>query len=144
MTDDKKPIWTKFSFEQSINSLLKYGPTIRIEIGGIDLSSPKLSVLAQIDTGAAGCGISARIAKLLALKPIDVGQIHEAGREPITASIFAVRLYTPAMDMELDVAALTSLADPHDVLIGRDLLARFRIAVDFTTGLTQLHFRNDL
>jgi hypothetical protein len=46
------------------------------------------------------------------------------------------------MDVNLDAAGLPSLPPPHDVLIGRDILAKYRIAIDFTTGAFCLHFKS--
>lgn len=135
--------WTRAGFTQTPDNLFRYGPTVNIGIGSPDDDSSQFSVLAQIDTGAAGCGISPRLAARLDFKPVGAGAIHEAGREPISADIFRVRLFLPFMDIVLDVAGLPSLAEPHEILIGRDALTRFRVAVDFTSGVTQLHFRND-
>ena len=143
MTNDKETVWTKIGFQQTVEDVIKHGPSARVGIGPRVSTEPVIQALAQIDTGAAGCGISPRLSKRLNLDPIDTGEIHEAGREPITTSIFSVRLFTPVMDIELDVAGLPSLAPPHDILIGRDILARFRLLVDFTNGVTQLHFKND-
>lgn len=142
MANDEKPIWTKIGFQQSIQDLIRYGPSIAVGIAAADASSPTVEALALFDTGASGCGISPRLTEQLNLEPIDAGVIHEAGREPITANIFSVRLFVPRMDVELDIAGLPSLAEPHDILIGRDFLANFRLLVDFTTGGTQLHFKN--
>lgn len=141
MANDEKSIWTKFGFNQPIKSLIEHGPAAPVGIGPAG-SQTSISALAQIDTGAAGCGISPRLVKRLNLQPVGSGTIHEAGREPVTADFFFVRLTLPAMNIELNVAGLPSLALPHDVLIGRDVLARFRLLVDFTSGVTQLHFKN--
>lgn len=143
MANDEKAVWTKIGFKQSAQGLVKNGPSASVGIGAAGAACASFKALAQIDTGAAGCGIGPDVAKRLNLEPVGFGAIHEAGREPITANFFAIRLFLPGMDIDLDVAGLPSLAAPHEILIGRDALARFRLLVDFTTGITQFHIKSD-
>lgn len=136
MEDD----WIKTSFEQTRADLFAYGPTAPVGISEVGKRQATLQAVALIDTGAAGTGISPKLAAKLNLQPIGTGLIHEAGREPIAADIFEARLFFPGMDVELDIAGLPSLAEPHDMIVGRDVLAQARISVDFTTGITLLQF----
>ena len=143
MTDDEKAAWAKIRITQTVDELIKYGPSIKIGIAPVPFEGAGLvTVLAQIDTGAAGSGMSPRLTRKLGLKPIDSGEIHEAGRTPIIAPYFRVRLILPSTDIETDIVGLPSLNPPHDVLIGRDILTNCRLIVDFTSGLTALHIRS--
>lgn len=112
MTDD----WHRIGHRQPPEHIVKYGPTWPVSVAGQDGGQP-VRVLAQIDTGAAGTGISPQLAATLALPVIDRGEIHEAGREVIEASYYAVRITIPGfMDIDVDVAGLPSLAAPHDLI----------------------------
>jgi hypothetical protein len=146
MTDDEEPGWTKIRITQPINDLIKNGPSIRVGIAPMPFEGPGMtSVLALIDTGTSGTGISPRLRSKLALKPIDVGFAHEAGREPIEGHYFKVRLFFPAgIQVDIDVFGLPSVTTNHDILIGRDILASCRLAVDFVSGVTRLHFKSNL
>jgi predicted aspartyl protease len=142
MTNDKEPGWTKIRIRQSVDDLFKRGPTINIGIAPQPfLGRGLMTVLAQIDTGAAGTALSPRLANKLGLEPAGRGKIIEAGREPIVVPYFKVRLFLPGMDIETKVSGL-SLPPPHDILIGRDILANCRIAIDFITGAVCLHIKN--
>lgn len=144
MAHDQKPIWTKVGFEQNVECLIQHGPTgpiaIRSAAGG-----EVISAMALFDTGAAGSAISPALAERLNLSPSGKGIIHEAGREPLSVPFFHVHVIVPGIGswMELDVAGLKSIARPHDILIGRDVLSHFRFSIDFTEGKVVLHFRNE-
>ncbi|QOF73621.1 retropepsin-like domain-containing protein [Aminobacter sp. SR38] len=144
MTGEDRAVWSSVGFNQRVDNLMQYGPTAHVGVAAVPYSSGSaIAALAQFDTGAAGTGISPRLVERLGLKPIGLGVIQEAGREALTASFFALRLWLPGIDrwIDLDVAGLPSLADPHDVLIGRDVMSSFKLVVDFTSGATQLHFK---
>lgn len=97
--------------------------------------------LALVDTGAAGSAISIRLAQELSLEQIDSGELREAGREVVRAPYFKARLKLPPnVDIEIDLIGLP-MEVPHDVLIGRDILASCRLTVDFTSGVTCVHIR---
>jgi predicted aspartyl protease len=141
MTNDKEAGWAKITFRQTVDELIQNGPTIEIGVTCID-SGNGARVLAQIDTGAAGTGVSAKLAERLGLMPYgEHGEIHEAGRERLVVPYHFVRLTLPHADIEHEVACLPSLGAPHDVLIGRDILANSRLVVDFIAGVVGLHIR---
>ncbi len=139
MTDDEEAAWAKIRITQTVDELLKFGPSVEIGIAPAPFEGKGLiTVLAQIDTGAAGSGMSPRLTRKLNLKPVGKGEIREVGREPIVAHYFSVRLFLPSNDIETDIVGLPSLEPPHDVLIGRDILAKYRLIIDFPRGLTGL------
>ena len=143
MTDDEEAAWTKIRITQTVDNLLKDGPSLKIDVAPVPFEGNGLTtVLAQIDTGAAGSGMSPWLTGKLNLRPVREVEIHEAGREPIVAQIFRVRLFLPSIDIEIDIVSLPSLNKPHDVLIGRDILKNSRIIVDFTSGVTGLHIKS--
>ena len=143
MADNEEAAWAKININQTVDDLLKYGPSIKIGIAPVPFTGEgMMTVCAQIDTGADGTGMSPRLTSKLNLRPVDTGTIHEAGREAITASFFKVRLFIPpSAEIDTDIAGLPSLNPPHDVLIGRDILSSCRLLIDFTRGVTGLHFK---
>ena len=142
MTDDEEAAWAKIRITQTVDELLKFGPSVEIGIAPVPFEGKGLiTVLAQIDTGAAGSGMSPRLTRKLNLKPVGKGEIREVGREPIVVNYFRVRLFLPSTDIETDIVGLPSLDPPHDVLIGRDILANCRLIIDFPRGLTGLHIK---
>lgn len=153
MTDDKEPVWAKIGLRQGVDDLIKYGPTIRAAICDVTSKSNTVNVLAQIDTGASMSGISPNVVRRLQLRGHGAGDIVEAGRERITVDFHEVDIVMAfrnppsgalhSMSIRCEVAGLPSLAPPHDLLIGRDILGQFRLLVDFTTGTTQLHLRQE-
>jgi len=141
MTNDEEAVWTKIRIRQTPDELVKYGPTIEVKVSAIK-GREVLSVLAQIDTGAAGTGISKRLAEKLALESVAFGKVHQPGLPEITAPYFRVRLEFPSVEIESDVVGLVTLDPPHDILIGRDILVNSRMIVDFTQGITAVQFRS--
>lgn len=142
MTDDKEAAWAKIAIRQPIDELIKHGPSLKIGILPVPSIGNAVGALAQIDTGAAGTGLSPRLVSALSLPPTGDGEIREPGREIISVKFYRVRLILPSrLDVEVEVAGLPSLAEPHDILIGRDILAEARLLVDFTDGITRLHFK---
>ncbi len=143
MTDDEKARWSEINIHQPIESLVQHGPTLKVGISGVPFTGDNIiQAAAQIDTGASNCGISERLIKRLSLEPLPGEFLTvEAGREPIARKAYWVRLRLPVMEVEVEAYSLPSLTDPHDFLIGRDVLANCRIMVDFTSGQVKLHFR---
>jgi predicted aspartyl protease len=145
MTDDEESGWAKIRFTQPIDDLIKYVPSIKVGVVALPIDgTERMTVVALIDTGAAGTAISPRLARVLNREPIGFGTAHEAGREPITVPYFKIRLYLFSAEIELEVAGLPSLDPPHDILIGRDILADCRLVVDFISGSTSLHIKSNL
>jgi predicted aspartyl protease len=123
MTDDKEPIWSQVRIRQPVDDIIQYGPSIEVDVSAID-GGPRIKALAQIDTGAHGTAISTRLALKLDLRQIGAGEIRQPGLAPIVSPYFRVRVTLPiAGDIETDVAGLSSLSLPHDILIGRNVLA---------------------
>ena len=144
MADDKKAGWSEFRIRQTTDELFQHGPSLEIGIVALPQNGRiPIRALALLDTGAAGTAISPGLAERLAPNIIDKGEIHEAGREPVVASFYTVGLLLPAANVELEVAGLPSLAAPHDVLIGRDVLISCRLVIDFPNGVTALHMRSN-
>ena len=140
MTNDEAG-WTEIRIRQPLDEFAKYGPTIEVSVSAIE-GNEAVKVLAQIDTGAAGTGISKRLAQKLALQQIGKGAVHQPGLPEITAPYFRVKLSFPSIEIESDVVGLITLDPPHDILIGRDILANSRMIVDFTKGVTLVQFKN--
>lgn len=143
MTNDEEAAWAKISIKQTVDELIEFGPSIKAGIAPVPFKGTGMTcVLAQIDTGARGSGISPRLARKLNLSPMENVEVHLPGRGPITAPAFKVRLFLPSTDIEVDVVGLATLDPPHDILIGRDILSSCQLIVDFTSGLTGLHIRS--
>lgn len=142
MANDKEAAWTQVRINQSVEELRKYGPSLRVAISPVPDPTRTIHSLAQIDTGAHGTALNPRICRELGLTPFGEFVINEAGRAPIVGDRYRVRLFLPpAIDIEMDIAAMPSLHPPHEVLIGRDVLSGGRMMVDFTTGVTVLQFK---
>jgi hypothetical protein len=141
MMDEREPRWTKIEFRQPVDDLLKYGPSIEVDVAaleGEDTTAASARALAQIDTGAGGTGISPRLATKLRLIPIASGIVHQPGMTGIRVPYFNVRLSLPSAQLDMEVVGFPTLQPPHDILIGRDILSNCRLAVDFVSGLTCL------
>ena len=141
MTDDEKAAWAEIEFLQSVDDLVNYGPSLNVRICGLPITERGvLIVAAQIDTGAAGSCISLKLAGELGLPIIGTGEIHQPGLDPIPAPYFKARIAIRSgvgwYNLDLVLAGLAILDPPHNVLIGRDILAHGRISVDFLTGVT--------
>lgn len=140
MTDDKETGWTKIQIRQPDDEVIKYGPSIEVTVAALE--GPAIAALAQIDTGAQGTGISPRLAKKLGLKSVASGIAHQAGYPSVRVPYFKVRLSLPSIDLEMEVVGLATLERPHDVLLGRDILSKCRLTVDFMEGVTSLHIKH--
>lgn len=142
MASDKKPTWSKIRIRQSVQDLRQYGPCIEVTVSAALGDHLTVQALALLDSGAHSTGISPRLMRRLNLRPFTEGLIHEAGREPIRAPMFYICVSFPSFHANgLAVAGLPSLAPPHDVVVGRDVLANCRLLIDFGSGATRLHFK---
>ena len=142
MADNEEPVWAKIDFRQNVDDLVQYGPSLKVGISADPFVGGEMaSACSQIDTGAAGTGISTRLAERLGLVAIDHGELHHPGGDPIVAPAFKVRLYLPGAELNLEVIGLSTLDPPHDVLIGRDVLASCRLVVDFSRGMVGLDIK---
>lgn len=144
MAENDEPRWIKTGFNQPVDDLIKNGPTATVEIAALPYATGDRvwAFSALIDTGASGTGISPRVVREVGLRPTGSGVIREAGREPLTTNLYRARLSLPYIHLDLPtIAGLPTMAPPHDIIVGRDVLRRVRLSVDFTTGVTRLHFR---
>jgi predicted aspartyl protease len=143
MANDEETGWAKIRITQKADDLIQHGPTIPVVVVRLPVDPTRMQcVYAQIDTGAAGSIISDSLANRLGLERIDFGEVRQAGRVVITAPYFHVRfILGRGIEIDLDVAALSTFDPPHDVLLGRDILASCRLDVDFLSGETRLHIK---
>jgi hypothetical protein len=142
MGDDDETGWTQIKIRQPVDDLFKWGPSI--EVGVLCLPAGErrpVKALSQIDTGAAGTGVSQRLFEHLKPVAFKEAEVRHPDQPPVIVPYFKVRLLLPRFDIELNVAVLPSLDPPHDVLLGRDLLAQSRFTVDFLTGVTTIQFK---
>ena len=142
MTDDEEAAWAKIVFEQSVEDILKHGPTLDIGIAPLPFVGKGMTtVRAQIDTGAICSGLRPGLANELGLNKVGEATAHVGGLQPVVASCYSARLFLASTEVDLEMVDLATLDPPHDVLIGRDILANCRLIVDFTSGLTALHIK---
>lgn len=141
MSDDKEAGWTKIRIRQTVDHLFKHGPSIDVDVAPID-GGTIARVMAQIDTGASRTGISPRLVKNLGLAPVASGFVHQVGLPRIHVPFFKIRLGFPRLDINIDVVGFATLERPHDILLGRDILGKCRLSVDFLSGVTVLHVKN--
>jgi predicted aspartyl protease len=143
MANNEEAGRTKIRINQRANDLIQHGPTIPVVVARLPVDPTKMQcVYAQIDTGAAGSIISDALVNKLGLKRIDFGEVRQAARVVITAPYFRVRfILGRRIEIDLNVVALSTFDPPHDVLLGRDILASCRLNVDFLSGETRLHIK---
>ncbi|MBI2586717.1 MAG: hypothetical protein HYW28_12740 [Rhodospirillales bacterium] len=135
--------WTVLDTNLAAEHVRRFGPTIAIDIWSVNQTVKLQDVLAQIDFGASHSCISPRLAPRLNVEPIGVLNTQIAGLKPEDIPVFRCGVTFPTgTKIEGDFAILPHLAEPHDVLIGRNILANCRVIVDFTSGNIQIHFKN--
>jgi hypothetical protein len=126
----------KLTVMMSTEELRHLGPTAELLFGPIGGSlSP---VRAQFDTGANHSCISAALAANLGPPTDQILQVA-AGGIAHNVPVHRCSLEFPGgTKLDADFAVLGHLAPPHDVLIGRDILALGRFEVDFKAGVWTL------
>lgn len=139
---DQKREWIKIGITQSVDELRMFGPTVPLHISaGDETGARPFQVNAQIDTGANLSCCGPQIGKRLGA-PAGSILLQAAGSKPQDVPLFSAMLWFPGgTGIKANLAVLASLGEPHDVLIGRDILGVCRLEVNFTTGLVDLHFK---
>jgi predicted aspartyl protease len=140
MNNDEMSGWAQITICQEVDGLLEHGPSLAVTVAALG-GGPSLSVCALIDTGATHTCISPRIVKELGLVPFDEGLIITPDTPPDMTCFYKVRLELPNVGFDMNVPVLPNFEPPHDVLIGRTLLNRGRLSVDFETGQSVLFLR---
>lgn len=142
MAQETKREWIKIGVDNSVDDLRRYGPSLPLQVSKIEDQQPRLDVHAQLDTGANHSCCSPGLGQLLGIPPSGSLFQHHAGREPQSVPVFRARLWFPGgTQIDADLAVLSSLAEPHAILIGRDILSMCRLDVDFLSGRTELHMK---
>lgn len=119
--------------------LQQLGPTIEVtlELADAPLTQPPERIeklKAIIDTGSAVSCITGRVADKLGAPSgkLNQGTVHGKIEN---AATFRCRLFYPCgVDAITDFSVLAHLSEPHDILIGCNLLAKSALSIDFVTG----------
>ena len=132
--------WVRIRVTAKVEELRQFGPTLPVTVSANSLSK---ETFAQVDTGANHSCISERLADQMGIPPHGALYQHPAGSEPEHTAVFRCAIEFPnGTKIDADMAVLPSLSDPHDVLIGRDILQTCRLVVDFVTGEWEIHFKS--
>jgi hypothetical protein len=132
MNNDRQ--WVGLTDTVNPEDLQRHGPTIPVRVGPAN-GEAEHSVLAQVDTGASHSAISPRLAAFLGVRPTREVKANHPVHEPVLVDVFRCSLALPnGTVLEADCAVLPNLIHPHDVLIGRDILAICRLSIDFVSG----------
>jgi predicted aspartyl protease len=143
MADPEKK-WIEIRGTQDVGQICKFGPLTPIEISPLDNSS-KERTLALIDTGASHSCISSRLIERLKLVECGTVTQHTVGGDPKRVPIYGVRMLLPGgADIQGEFASATfPVNQRHDLLIGRDILQRCRLEINFTRGKVNLDINPD-
>ena len=130
--------------------LAEHGPTLHVDVGlkplrpaelGEPPDLPKKRVLALIDTGAGSNGIDERLARALALPPVEEGHMSGFhGREPVTfylARVYAPQLHRLIFD-RFAGAKLIEGGQSHQIILGRGFLRGCRMIYDAIAGVVEI------
>jgi hypothetical protein len=120
--------------------LQNLGPSLRIIVEPI-LTTSEIQridgVLAIIDTGATRSCISDRLLKRFISLPV-IGkrrEISAVARETEYVPTYRCKvLYPCGIEAKNDFSVLPHLSEPHDMLIGCDMLAHSQLIIDFPSG----------
>lgn len=138
------------SAAEAANELCRIGPTLHVRIGfdrtfqaeqqGLP-QVPKRTFPALIDTGAFESCIDTRLAGRLML-PVINKTVLSGASGPATFSLHLAQIIIPELNCILyGQFAGIRLADgeqPHQALVGRNLLERFRMVYNGRTGAVRL------
>jgi predicted aspartyl protease len=136
MANNEEATWPEVRVSDKPDDLRHFGPTITIGIAPLPFIGIGMqTVRALIDTGAHGTAITPSVAKSFGVAPIREAEIREAGRQPMPAKVYRARLFlTSTIEIDAEVHTLPNLSPPHDVLIGRNVLAGTTLGIDFIGG----------
>lgn len=140
----------KCGFPEGAGALYRFGPTLWVQVG-FDVSFhpvrepfPILPLTlrpALVDTGAMDCCIDSALAVELGLPVFDRGPISGVNGS-FDANLHLAQMYIPALEWVMwgSFAAvhLSVGGQPHQMLIGRNLLRDFRMVYDGRTGAVTL------
>jgi predicted aspartyl protease len=127
-------------------SLQRLGPSLQVDIEIADPSpnSPVdriKNILALVDTGASASAISPRLAARFSLAHTKTrSQFTIYGKAENVPTYFCKLLFPCGVDVTDDFAVLDHLSEPNEILIGRNLLARSQITIDFVSGIWAISF----
>lgn len=124
--------------------LVRFGPTLRVDIGMRSRSAPgeppdlpMKNVKALIDTGAGGDCIDDDLARTLGLQISDEGDISGVGGRH-RAFIYTARLYIPSADkllfQQFTGVKLQQGDQWQRVILGRSFLRQYRMTYDGANG----------
>jgi hypothetical protein len=136
------------SGESPADLLVKFGPTLRVDIGVKSRASageppdlPLKNIKALIDTGAGGECIDDDLAQQLGLPITEEGWISGVGGRH-RAVIYTARIYVPALERLLfqrfTGVKLQEGDQWHRVILGRSFLRPYRMSYDGGTGQVEL------
>jgi len=134
--------------ETPADLLVKFGPTIKVDLGLKSRSRagelPDLQakgLWALVDTGAGGDCIDDELARSLGLPPTDEGEISGVGGRH-HAFIYTARLYIPKLDKLLfqpfTGVKLQEGDQRHRVILGRQFLRHYRLIYDGPTATIEI------
>jgi predicted aspartyl protease len=140
--------WVTISDQVTPEDLQRDGITLHLAIAPMTDLKQQHNVLAEIDTGATHTAISLELANALresGIVPSGYGhQRHAQEARPRISEFFRCLVIFPGGTLvETDATVLPRSIKPHDVLIGRDILKRCRLTVDYSTGEWSLSFGPD-
>lgn len=137
-----------FSTQSAVELLIKHGPCFEVGIQALDASmqhpvSDRFeNIVALIDTGATHSCISDRLANRFMVDAVDRTHQAAAGFEPVFVDSWTCKIFFPYDRIILTnkFALLAHLAEPHDIVIGRDILRDTILNINFLTGHWDLTF----
>jgi hypothetical protein len=139
--------WVTLGVDMPVEEIVRYGPSLQgvkltpdASFGHDNVSPLPRQVSAQMDTGAEISCISARLWQELGVKPCRFLNANSEASRPVPMCRANIA-FQNGTQINADLAVFAQLAQPHDLLIGRDILRLGRIVVDFTTGHWELEFK---
>ena len=131
--------WARVQRKMLRRFLLKRGPTLPVVVA-LDGVQP-FETLALFDTGANQSFLAPREEKYLGVR-IGEWLIHFAGQPPRPVPVYKGNVrFKNGVNVDCELGIIEHLAEPHGLLIGRDILALGRLIVDFTTGAFEFHIK---
>jgi hypothetical protein len=127
------------NIKQSPEQLQQLGPSLCIEIELADGPQDQIperfgGVVALVDTGANVSFISSRLITTLNATPVDT-RIKIVNGKPENVAMYRCKVIYPNGVYHInDFSIFPNLSEPHDLLIGRDMLANTQMTVDFPSG----------
>jgi predicted aspartyl protease len=139
--------WVRLAVDALPEELRRFGPCVEVSMQPVTQShepaGPKIDKLvALVDTGAGTSCLGPKLAARLGITPKRTIIQHAAGAKSQNVPVFRCKLFYPGItQVEADFAVLSHLKEPHEVVIGCDLLYQSRVVADFTSGKWEIHFK---